>query len=64
MSETSPEATAFLFDLDREIAWQWIWEKRYRRLLFVFVWLTWIVRVLILVIATLQLSSDWKAGEQ
>ena len=46
----------FLQELDREIAWQWKWEKRYRRFVFALNWATWLVRVLILAIATFQVS--------
>jgi hypothetical protein len=47
---------AFLQELDRELTWQWKWEKRYRRFVFAFNWATWLVRVLILAIATFQVS--------
>ncbi|MGD0540347.1 MAG: hypothetical protein ABSB33_02405 [Tepidisphaeraceae bacterium] len=47
---------AFLQELEREIAWQWKWEKRFRRFLFALNWATWFVRVLILAIAAFQVS--------
>jgi len=64
MSESSQYASEFLTDLDREIAWQWKWERRYRRLTLGFVWATWIVRLLILAMATFQLAWRGKGGDQ
>ena len=46
----------FLQELDRELQWQWKWAKRYRRLVFAMNWATCFVRILILAIATFQIS--------
>jgi len=56
MSTDEEKARSFLAEVDRELAWQWKWEKRYRRLVFAVHWSTWFVRVLILAIATFQVS--------
>jgi hypothetical protein len=56
MSTDDERSTAFLQELDRELKWQWKWEKRYRRFVFALHWTTWLVRILILAIATFQIS--------
>ena len=56
MLNNDEREAAFLQELDRELVWQWKWEKRYRRFVFALNWGTWVVRVLILSLATFQIS--------
>lgn len=57
-------AKAFLEELDREIVWEWHWEKRHRRWGWGVTWATWVARVLILGASTYQLSSRQKGVDE
>jgi hypothetical protein len=48
---------AFLSELESEIWWEWHWEKRHRRWTWGVNWATWVCRILLLALATFQISS-------
>lgn len=48
---------AFVEELDREIHWEWRWEKKHRRWTWAVNWAGWVARLLILALTTYQLNS-------
>jgi hypothetical protein len=56
MSDVTAHEKEFLVDLDREIEWHWKWEKQWRDAMFRAHWAGWVIRVLLLVITSVQLS--------
>lgn len=64
MAEHDENVKAFLEELDREIGWEWRWEKRHRRWGWGVNWATWVARVLILGASTYQLSSRQKGVDE
>ena len=55
MGDTNPR-NEFIAELDREIKWEWHWEKFNRRFCVAINWTTWITRFLLLSLATFQIS--------
>jgi len=47
----------FISELDREIGWQWKWEKRYRHVYLSINLLTWLAGFLILVLSFYQVKA-------
>jgi len=52
---TSDE-TAFVEELDREIAWEWKWEKLNRHWSLAIIWTTWLARLFLLALSWYQLT--------
>jgi hypothetical protein len=57
-SERTPEAQEFLRTLDVDLAWQWFFEKWWRRGLMVYHLASWAIRLLILAITAFQMNTS------
>ena len=64
MDASKEHTDAFISELDREIWWEWHWEKRHRRWTWGVNWAIWVARVLLLALSTYQLSSYGKVPVQ
>ncbi|MGA3164173.1 MAG: hypothetical protein ABSD77_08295 [Verrucomicrobiota bacterium] len=56
MSEYMKQEEEFLDALDRDIGWQWRWEKKWRFWMMFNHWSGWLLRLLLLAFTTFQLS--------
>ena len=64
INPTEQHQEAFISELDREIWWEWHWEKRHRRWTWGVNWAGWVARVLLLALSTYQLSTYGKSPVQ
>lgn len=58
----TPHERAFLEELDREIGWEWNWEKRHRKWGWGINWAIWLARLFLLALAWYQLTAKEEGG--